>query len=101
MDRSNIIDLIKENKTQNENGEFVSNETRKTVFCDVRSVSRAEWNSAGQMGYNPRHVVSMFAPDYDGEEVAELNGERFSVYRTFNNRNEIIELYLERKAGKK
>ena len=41
----------------------------------------------------------MFAPDYNGETIAELNGVRYSVYRTYLGKNETIELYLERKAG--
>ena len=41
----------------------------------------------------------MFAPDYEGEELAEIDGVRYGVYRTYLGSNESIELYLERKTG--
>lgn len=41
----------------------------------------------------------MFAYDYAGETLAELDGVRYGIYRTYLGKNETIELYLERKAG--
>ena len=43
--------------------------------------------------------VTMFAPDYQGEQIAVVGGVRYSVYRTYHAKNETLELYLERKAG--
>lgn len=41
----------------------------------------------------------MFVYDYNGERIAELDGVRYGIYRTYLAQNEFIELYLERKAG--
>ena len=45
----------------------------------------------------------MFAPDYNGEESAELDlrggKKRFSIYRTYLGPNESLELYLGTRVG--
>lgn len=138
MDRSSVITLIKTTYSQDEIGQQVAVETRRPAFCDLRSVSRSEWATAGQLGLNPELVATMFAPDYRGEEIVEISisgiseavyltdeelrllfgaekqalradeedepadpgtAIRYGVYRTYRDRNENIELYLERKAG--
>lgn len=100
MDRSNVINLISETFTQDSIGQYVSTETTKQVFCDVRSVTRAEWFDAGRDGFKPSYVFVMFAPDYSGETIVEYNGNRYGIYRTYVGRNEQIELYAEEKGGR-
>ena len=99
MDRSNIITLIKTSYAYDAIGQAVPVETRRTVYCNLRSVSRGEWSAAGQLGLKPELTATMFAPDYEGEEIAEIDGVRYGVYRTYIGSNESIELYLERKTG--
>lgn len=41
----------------------------------------------------------MFTYDYQGEEIAEINGDRYGIYRTYFATTDTIELYLEKKAG--
>lgn len=48
---------------------------------------------------NPEYRATMFSPDYNGEQIAELDGVRYGIYRTYLGRNETVELYLEKKAG--
>lgn len=99
MDRSNVIILISETSTQDDIGQYIATETRKQVYCDVRSVSRSEWFEAGRDGLQPSFVFTMFAPDYEGEKIVEFNGHRYGIYRTYVARNEKIELYVEEKGG--
>ena len=138
MDRSSVITLIKKTYATDELKQQVPVETRRMVFCDLRSVTRSEWAAAGQMGLNPELVAVMFAPDYQGEQIVEISisgisealyltdealqqlygynagllragadedpagpgtAIRYGVYRTFRDRNEVVELYLERKTG--
>ena len=99
MDGSNVIKLIKETKSQDEIKQWISVETERQVYCDVRSVSRAEWFDAGREGLKPSLVFIMFAPDYEGEKIVEYSGKRYGVYRTYVGRNERIELYVEEKGG--
>ena len=69
------------------------------MFCSVRSVSASEFFDGGRNGLNPDFQISMFAPDYNGERTVEFEGKRYGVYRTYKQRNDIIELYVERKGG--
>lgn len=99
MDKSRVLTLISTSYTKDAIGQQVPKEKKRDVFCNVSSVSLSEWSDAGQAGLNPEYRATMFAPDYEGEEIAELDGIRYGIYRTYLGRNEEIELYLERKAG--
>lgn len=99
MDRSTDLILIKIDYTVDSIGQQVPIETKRNVFCSIESISRAEWFEAGNAGLKPQYMAVMFAPEYEGEELCELNGARYGIYRTYATKNEEIELYLERKAG--
>lgn len=99
MDRSNVITLIDIKYTQDAIGQQIPQETPRDVFCNIRSVSASEWFEGGRNGLNPEYKCTMFAPDYQGEKIAELNGTRYGIYRTYLSKGEQIELYLESKAG--
>lgn len=99
MDKSSVLFLVsKSYKTDNLNQQ-IAVEKKRSVFCNISSVSASEWFEAGRNGVKAEYRATMFAPDYEGEQVAELNGVRYGIYRTYLGRNEEIELYLERKAG--
>ncbi len=99
MDRSHVLTLIRETMTQDAIGQQVPTEVRREVFCDVVSVSAEEFFQAGKIGLRAQFRSTVFAPDYAGEEVAELDGLRYGIYRTYLRRTDEIELYLERKGG--
>lgn len=104
MDRSTVFYLLANSATQNEYGEFVASDTKRTVFGDVQSVSRAEFFAAGSEGLRAEYQIRMFAPDYEGEKIAqlEIGGQlyQFAIYRTyFDTRNETVELYLADRVG--
>lgn len=99
MDKSRVLTLIRITYNVDEIGQRVPIETRRNVFCNISSVSASEFFDAGQAGLKPEYRAAMFVHDYGGEEIVELDGVRYGVYRTYIGRNETIELYLERKAG--
>lgn len=99
MDRSNIIYLIAYNETQNSLGIWSKQETRKKVFCDVVSVSQAEWFEGGRNGLNPRFRFTVFRYDYNGEQAVEFNDKVYEIYRTYVGKNETIDLYVEERKG--
>ena len=112
MDRSTVIYLIAPIYTENRygapvpattadtSGAEITYETRRRVFADVMSVSAAEWFEGGRSGLNPEYRIRMFAPDYQGEPIIEYNGKRYAVYRHYQERTDIIELYAERRKGR-
>ena len=50
MDRSRVIYLIAKAYEQNTAGEWVKQETRKKVYCNVRSATASEWFNGGRQG---------------------------------------------------
>jgi SPP1 family predicted phage head-tail adaptor len=99
MDRSNVISLVSTGQTQDAFGVWRQTETKRDVFCQVDSVTRAEFFEAGRSGLNPEYRFTLFAGDYNGESIVIFNGKAYSVYRTYHARTDEIELYVERKGG--
>ena len=99
MDRSDVIKLISETRTQDAYGRWIPTRTERQVMCQVDSVTRAEFFEAGRNGLNPEFRFTMFYGDYSGESVIEYRGNTYSVYRTYLRRTDTIELYVERKGG--
>lgn len=99
MDRSEVLTLIGTTRTQDEYGIWRETPTARNVFCQVNSITRSEFFDAGRNGLNPEFMFSMFAGDYEGERACEYRGQKYSIYRTYLGRNDVIELYAERKGG--
>lgn len=99
MDRSEVLTLIGTTRTQDEYGIWRETPTARNVFCQVNSITRSEFFDAGRNGLNPEFMFSMFAGDYEGERVCEYREQKYSIYRTYIARNDVIELYAERKGG--
>ena len=99
MDRSNVISLVSTSQTQDAFGVWRQTETKRDVFCQVDSVTRAEFFEAGRSGLNPEYRFTLFGGDYNGESLVIFNGKPYSVYRTYHARTDEIELYVERKGG--
>ena len=99
MDRSEVITLLASTKTQNQYGVWTETQTARDVFCQVDSVTRAEFFEGGRNGLNPEFRMTMFFGDYDGERELLYKGKAYSVYRTYQGRNDTLELYVERKGG--
>lgn len=99
MDRSDCISLIETTRSQDDYGVWRSAETSTIVYAQVDSITQREFFEAGRNGLNPEFKFTLFFGDYDNQPIVEYNGSRYSVYRTYLRRNDIIELYVERKGG--
>jgi SPP1 family predicted phage head-tail adaptor len=99
MDRSEVITLLGETQTQNEFGVLVPERTSRDIFCQVDSVTRAEFFEGGRNGLNPEFRFTIFFGDYDGERECIYNGKPYSIYRTYHAKTDALELYAERKGG--
>lgn len=100
MDRSNIINLIKEVQSQSPSYTWTKQEISTEVFCDVRSVTRTEWFEAGRNGIaHPAFIFIINRNEYSGEKIVEFEGQRYGIYRTYEAKNENLELYAEAKGG--
>lgn len=96
-----VLTLIAPTLAQNDIGDFVEqSEKSREIFGTVSSVSRAEWYNAGHEGFNPDMVFTTPLVNYCGQPEAEYRGTRYGIYRTyFQAESDMIELYLQRKAG--
>lgn len=100
MDRSTPITLIGTTYTEDQYGVLQPTQTERLVYANVRNVSASEWFEGGRNGLNPEYRFTMFAPDYQGEDEVEHNGVIYAVYRTYQQRTDIIELYCEKRKGR-
>lgn len=99
MDRSAEITLVAVTKQQDDYGVWQETQTTRTVFCQVDSVTRAEFFEGGRNGLNPELRFTLFFGDYEGERTVIYDGNAYGIYRTFHGRTDTIELYAERKGG--
>ena len=99
MDRSDTCYLItKTVGTQDEYGRYSKSESRKMVFCNVRSASHKERVENGIEGIQNAFTLSIFKYDYSGEETVEHNGKRYKVYDA-PEYNDLIRLYIQEAKG--
>lgn len=95
-----VIKLIAEIYTMDSLKQKIPTETSREVFASINSVNRAEWHNAGHNGLQASFVATTPSINYNGEELVEWNGTRYTVYRTYLRADsDEIELYLEKKAG--
>ena len=99
MDRSEVITLISEQKTQDEYGVWRTTTAERNVFAQVNSVTASEFFDGGRNGLNPEYRFVVFFADYNGERIVRYKGESYAVYRTYHARADALELYVERKGG--
>lgn len=94
-----VIDLIAQRFQKDAYGVDRPTETSRQIFAQVESVTRAEFYQGGRNGLNPELVFTVFAADYQGEEILVYQGRRYGIYRTFVKGGDYMELYAERKGG--
>lgn len=99
MDRSDVITLLKTTLTVDEYGVERRQTEGRDVFCQVDSVTRSEFFEGGRNGLNPEYRFRIFEGDYQDEVEVVYHGKTYSVYRTYHERNDVLELYVERKGG--
>ena len=99
MDRSDVITLIETWTNQDEFGVWQKHYSTKQVYCQVESVSQREFFEGGRNGLNPEFKFTLFFGDYNNEPTLIYKGQTYAIYRTFHRRDDLVELYCERKGG--
>lgn len=99
MIADSTINLISKVYSIDSIGSREETETIKSVFAQVNSINQNEWFRAGNLGLKPSYKITMYSFEYSGEEEVEYNNVRYGVYRTYQINQDLIELYLEQKAG--
>ena len=71
-------------------------ETKREVFCGFRSIGMKEFYSANSTDFRPElKLILADYLDYDDETLADYNGVRYRILRTYRVGQE-LELTLER-----
>ena len=99
MLKSNVVKLISEVPAAHGVGTEPT-ETERTVFCTVKSIGMTEaYQAMGQGLFPELKVIVPHDFEYQGEAIAELNGTRFRILRTYITETDGIELTLQREKG--
>lgn len=99
MTRIDKLTLIKEVIEKDDIGQPVSTESEFTLIAEVSSVTQSEFMQGQQDGLSPAYVFKISTFGYSGQRIVEYNGERYSVYRTYQPDENYIELYTELEVG--
>ncbi len=75
----------------------IDNEIDPIPFT-IGSVTRSEWSTAMQGGYEAEIMGTIFTAAYHGEKQALFHGTKYEIYRTFRNGDE-LEIYLGTRVG--
>ena len=98
MIRVNVLDLITVNPEAAGVGTEPT-ETKRTVYCTVKSIGQQEAYLAMGQGLNPElKVILAHDFEYNGERLCELEGVRYDILRTYVTETDGIELVLQRSA---
>lgn len=96
MLKANVLDLITVSPEAAGVGTEPT-ETRRTVFCTIRSIGQQEAYLALGQGLNPElKVILAHDFEYEGERLCELDGVRYDILRTYVTEEDTIELTLQR-----
>lgn len=93
------IILVSEETARDTTGQHYRQEVQTgEILCELDSVTRTEWSTAYQAGYESSYKVTVFHLDYSGQKTAIFHGARYAVYRAFLD-GERMELYLGTRVG--
>lgn len=92
-----VIKLIKETVSADSLGNPITTRTERQVFAMVHSIGQKEFYQAHAVGLQPEYkVVLADYLDYEGESLAEFQGQQMRVLRTYRSGKELeITLYRE------
>lgn len=93
------IKLIAESITKNAYGAPISTETERKIYCQCRSVGRADFYDGMQAGLDQSYVFVTNPVNYQGEKLLEYNGKRYAVTRTYQASLDELEIYAGVKVG--
>ena len=98
MLKANVIKLIAVNPEATGVGMDPA-ETKREVFCTVKSIGQQEAYLAMGQGLNPElKVILAHDFEYEGERLADMDGVRYDILRTYVTETDGIELTLQRVA---
>ena len=90
-----ICNLLSQTSTKDELGQPIITEKPFMAFCSKLSITRQEFNVAGQHGHKPEMMLVVDSDAYDQEKNVEYHNKKFHIYKTFARSDGFTELYCE------
>lgn len=91
--------LISTASVMDDLGQSIISEQSFMVFCSRLSITRAEFNAAGQLGHKPNMMIIVDSDSYDQETFLEYDNKKYNIYKTYIRNDGFTELYCEVKTG--
>lgn len=96
MLKTNVADLITVSPAAGGVGTEPA-ETKRTVYCTIKSIGMQEAYQAMGIGLNPElKIVLAHDFEYGGEEQLDFDGVRYDILRTYVTETDGIELTVQR-----
>lgn len=99
MEKDITFTLIGEIYQKDSTGQNIPTPTETECVGTESSVYQNEFFAADQAGIRSQGVIKMNVADYNGEKLLSINGQEFSIYRTYERDADWIELYYGRRVG--
>lgn len=99
LNKNTQIALIAETATSDQDGFSVVTEIRTEIWALIDSITGTEFYQTGLLNIRPSCRAVIWTAEYSGQELVEIDGKRYKVYRTFKRNQDETELYLEEKVG--
>ncbi|MGT2829602.1 phage head closure protein [Streptococcus hillyeri] len=97
---NNEITLIAKKITgQDKLKQNITEDVKTKLLCRKRSITRSEFYQANQAGIRPSLVVDIHSFEYENQELAEFDGKRYRILKTYPVDIETIELTLTEKLS--
>ena len=97
--RDAVITLVKEEHQKNDFGVDSVVSTTRTVYCNLKSVNRADFYAAGQIGLALDHVFITNPVNYGGERILIYDEYRYEIARVYQASPDVLEIYAGHKVG--
>ena len=96
---NDVLTLIQQIRSVDEYGDPAITETHRDVFCRLASIGQKEFYQAHAVGLQPemKFVLADYL-DYNGEQLAQYDGQIYRVLRTYRTGHE-LELVVYREVN--
>ena len=77
----------------------ITEEVKTLLLCRKKSITRSEFYQANQAGIRPSLVVDIHSFEYDNQELAEFDGKKYRIIKTYPVDLETLELTMTEKLS--
>lgn len=96
------IKLIGQTIEYDEYRQEITVETERTILAHLKEIGRNEFYLAASSDLSPEIAFDVHLFEYNYERIAEIDGQRYSIFRTyrhFEDGLEMIELTCGKRVG--